>query len=104
MVRYVIIRETWLHYFGGIYDYYISDINFERLSAGDTTDSILETIFFTWCIFKLDCYVAFCHSCLIFIVANYIIHMGIQVVSWSCFCYITITSYFSDHIEEITYF
>ena len=59
LVRYVIDRETWLHDLGGISDSYLSGINFELLASGDTTESRLGMIFFTWCIFKLDCSVTF---------------------------------------------
>ena len=68
---------------GGIDASYLSDIHFERLSAGDTTECRLGMIFFTWCIVKLYCYVNLCSDFLILIVANYISHMGIKMISWS---------------------
>ena len=36
LVRYIIGGETWLNGFGVIYASYLSDIQFEQLSAGDT--------------------------------------------------------------------
>ena len=56
-VRYVINRETRLHYFGGYNVYYLSDIHFELLAAGYITVCILGLIFVTWCIVKLYCHV-----------------------------------------------
>ena len=44
---YLIVEETYLHGFGGISDSYISDIHFERLAAGYTTESRLGMIFVT---------------------------------------------------------
>ena len=38
--------------------------------------------FVTWCIVKLDFYVTLCSACRILIVANYISHMGIKMISW----------------------
>ena len=99
LVRYVIVRETWLNDLGVLADSYLSDIHFERLADGDKTDSRIGMIFVNWCIFKLGCYVNFCHACLILIVANDIIHQGIKVVSWRWrVCDINTTSEFSDHV------
>ena len=44
---------------GGLAISYISDIRFEQLSVGDTTECRLGIISVTWCIVKLDCYVTF---------------------------------------------
>ena len=100
LVRYVIGSDIWLHGFGNISASYLSDIHFERLAYGYTTDSIIGMIFVVWCIFKLDCYVTFCHACLILIVADYIIHMERKVVSWSWGVFdITMTSEFSGHVQ-----
>ena len=38
LVRWIIVRETWLHNFGGISVSYLSDILFEQLAAGDITE------------------------------------------------------------------
>ena len=76
LMRNVIDGDTRFHSLGrgGAFSYLL-DINFERLAARDTTECILGMIFVTWCFVKLDCYVTFCSSCLILIVANDIIHM-----------------------------
>ena len=82
LVRFIISRETWLNNFGGLAVSYISDIHFERLAAGDTTECRLGITFFTWCILKLYCYVTFCIACLILIADNYVIYMGIKIIFW----------------------
>ena len=93
-------------YFGEVFNWrvymvvsYLSDIHFERFSAGDTTESRLSMIFFTWCIVKLYCYVTLFKYCLILIVANGTSHMGRKMVSrrWGV-CDITMKSEFSDNI------
>ena len=38
LVRYVISGETWFHYFGGRDVSYISDLQYELIAAGDTTE------------------------------------------------------------------
>ena len=81
-MRYVIYRETWLHDFWGIAVSYISDINFERLAAGDTTECRIGVISVTWCIVKLYCYVTLCRACMILIVYNDIIHLGEKYIFW----------------------
>ena len=81
-MRYVIDRETQLHGFWGIDVSYLSDICFEQLSAGDTTECRLGMILFTCCIVELDYYVTFLSPCFILIVANYIRHMGRTIISW----------------------
>ena len=80
MVRYVIGRETWFHDFGGFAASYISEIHFERLAAGDTTECGLGMMFVNWCIVTLYCYVNFFHSCIIIIVAN-ISHTGRRIIA-----------------------
>ena len=100
LVSYVIDGETWLHDSGEIYVSYLSYIPFEWLDDGYTTECRLGMIFVTWCIVKLDCYVILCSACHILIVANYISHMGIQIISWRRVVgdVINITE-FSDHIQ-----
>ena len=73
-----------MHDFGGIAFPYTSDILFERLSDGDTTECRLGMTFVTWFIVKLDCYVTFCIDILIIVVDNDIIHMESKLISWNC--------------------
>ena len=88
-----------MHDLGGIYVYYLSYIPFERLDYVYTTECILGMRFVTWCIVKLDCYVTLCSACNILIVANYIRHLGIKIISWSWGVGdVTNTSEFSDQI------
>ena len=47
LLRYIIDGETWLYNFGRIDVYYLSDIQFERLAAGETTECRLGMIFCT---------------------------------------------------------
>ena len=99
LVSYVIVDEAWLHYFGGISASYISDIYFDKLPSGDTTESRLRMIFVTWCIVKLDCYIILFRACIIIIVANYISHMSRNIISWRrVVCYISVTPDFFYHI------
>ena len=94
-------------YFGEVFNWrvymvvsYLSDIHFERFSAGDTTESRLSMIFFTWCIVKLYCYVTLFSACHILIVANDISHLGIKMISWRCVVGdVTKPPDFSDHIH-----
>ena len=81
-MRYVIVREIWLHDFGRLAVSCLSDTQFKQLAAGDTTEFILGMVFSTWCIVKLDFYVNLCRDCIILIVANDISHMGIKMISW----------------------
>ena len=74
---------TFLHNLWGLDVSYLPDIPFELLDNGYTTDCKLGVIFVTWCIVKLDCYVNLFSACNILIVANYISHMGIKMISWS---------------------
>ena len=98
-MSYVIDGEKLLHDLGGVAVYYISDIHFELLDAGDTTKFIRGMIFFTWCIVKLNCYFTFFGACIILFVVNDIIHMGIKMISWIwVVCDVNTTSEFSDHI------
>ena len=77
-----------------------SDIPFERLDDGYTTKCRLCMIFVTWCIVKLYCYVALCSACHILILANYIRHLGIKMISCSWVVDdVTKTPEFSDHIQ-----
>ena len=80
LVIYVINGETWLHDLGQITVSYLSDIPFERLDDGYTTECRLVMRFFTWCIFKIDCYVTLCNYCSILVVSNDISHMGIKII------------------------
>ena len=50
----VIDGDTWLHDLGGGDVKYLSDIPFERLDDGYTTECTLGMIFFDWLIIKLD--------------------------------------------------
>ena len=100
LVSYVIDGEIWLYDLGGIYVSYISHIPFERLDYGYTTECRLGMRFVTWCIVKLDFYVTLCRACCILIVANYISHMGIKIISWIWLVGAVInTSDFSDLIQ-----
>ena len=83
MVSYVINEETQLHGLGGITLSYLSDIPFEQLDDGYTTECRPGMIFVTWYIVKLNCYVNFCHDYNIFIVANNISHIGVNRISWT---------------------
>ena len=57
-------------------------------------------IFVTWYIFKLDCYVILFSACNILIVANYISHMEIKMVSWRWVVGdVTKKPNFPDHIQ-----
>ena len=96
LVRYIIVREIWLHGLGGLVDSYLSDIIFDQLSAGDTTDCRLGMVYVTCCIVRLYRYVTFCHACIILFIVNYITHMGIKIISWSWgVCDVTMISDFS---------
>ena len=83
LVSYAIDGETWLHDLGGIDDYYLSDMHFERLDGGYTTDCRLGIQFFTWYIVKLDFNVTLCSTCNILIVANGISYPEMNMISWS---------------------
>ena len=54
LVWHIISGEIWLHCFGGDAVSYIPYINFERLTAEDTTNFRLGLIFGHWYIVKLD--------------------------------------------------
>ena len=82
LVSYVIDGETWSHDLGGLSVSYISDIPFERLYDGYTTDCRLGIRYVSLCIIMLDCYVTLCITCHMLIVANNIIHLGIKMISW----------------------
>ena len=99
LVSRVIDGETWFHDLGGLVVYYLSDIQFEQLDDGYTTEFILGVIFVTWCIVNLDYYVTLCRACHIIIVGDYIIHMGIKIISWRWVVGdVTNTPDFSNHI------
>ena len=83
LVSYVIDGETWLHDLWGIGVSYHSETPFERLDDGYTTECRLGMKFVTWCIVKLYCHVILCITCNIFIVSNYISHLGTKVISCS---------------------
>ena len=72
----------------------------EKLDDGYTTECRLGMIFVTWFIVKLDFYVTLCSACHILILANYISHMGIKMISqrWVVDD-VTKTPDFSDHIQ-----
>ena len=92
---------TWLHYLGRIYVSYLLDTPFGQLDYGFTTECRLVMIFFTWYIVKLDYYVTLCSAFHILILANYIIHLGIKMVSWSWVVGdVPKTPEFSYHIQE----
>ena len=76
LVSCVFNGETWLHDFGRLAVSYISDIPFEQLDDGYTTECIIGMIFVTWCIIKLDCYLTLCRSCHILILDNNISYLG----------------------------
>ena len=89
-----------MHDLGGIYVSYLSYITFKRIDDGYTTECRLGMRFFTWCIFELDCYVTLFSACNILIVANYISHLGIKMISWRWVVGdVTKTPEFSDHIQ-----
>ena len=99
-MSHVIDGETWLHDLGVIYVSYLSCIPFERLDDRKTTECRLGVRFVTWCIVKLYCYVILCSACHILIVANYISHLGIKMISWIwLFGDVTNTPEFSYHIQ-----
>ena len=98
-VSYVIDGETWFYDLGGLAVYYLLDTFFEWPDDGYTTECRLGIRFLTWCVIKLYCYVPLCRACNILIVANNIIHLGIQMISWICLAGdVTKTSDFYDHI------
>ena len=78
----VIYGERWLNYLGGLAISYLSDIPIEKLDDGYKAECRLCIIFVTWCIVKLDCYVTLFGTCNIITVYNYIINMGIKMISW----------------------
>ena len=91
--------ETWLHDLGGIDISYHSETPFERLNDGYTYECRLGMRFVTWCIVKLYLYVTLCITFHILVVYNYIIHLGIKVISWSSVVVdVTKIPDFSDHI------
>ena len=99
-VGYVIDGGKWLHDLGGLDVSYNSYKSFERLNDGYKTECRLGMIFVTWCIVKLYCHVNLCISCHILILSNYIIHLGIKVISCSCLVGDeTNIQDFSDHIQ-----
>ena len=81
LVSSVIDGETWLNDLGGLYVSYLSDIHFGQLYDGCTTECRIGMLFFTWCVIKLNCYVNLCSACSVLIIANYISHTGIKMVS-----------------------
>ena len=100
LVSHVIDGETQLHDLGGISVSYLSYIPFELLDDGYTNECRIGMIFVTWCIFKLYCYVTLFSACHILIVANYISHLGIKMISWRWLIGdVTKTPEFSDHIQ-----
>ena len=89
-----------MHDLGGISVPYLSYTPFERLYYGYTTECRLGMRFVTWCIVKLDCYVTLLSAYHILIVSNYIIHLGIKMISWIWVVGdVTKTPDFSDHIQ-----
>ena len=91
-------------YRGG-YVSYLSYIPFEQLDYGYTTECIFGMKFFTWCIVKLYCYVTLCSAFHILILANYISHICIKMISWSwLFGDVTKTPDFYDLIQVNVYF
>ena len=100
LVSRLIDGQTQLRDLGGIYVSYLSYIPFERLDDGYTTECRLGMRFVTWCIIKLDCHVTLFRACHVLIVANYISHPGIKMISW-CWVFgdLTKTPDFSDHIQ-----
>ena len=81
-MSYLIGEDAWLHDFWGIYVSCISGIHFGQVTAGDTTRCRLGVVFASWCIVKLDFYVVFCSTILVLVVSNYIMNMGIKMISW----------------------
>ena len=75
----VIDGDTRLHDLGGFCDSYLSEIPFEKLYYGYTTECRLGMIFVTWCIVKLDFYITLCRAFHMPIVDNDIIHIGIKL-------------------------
>ena len=105
LVSHVIDWETRLHDLGGGYVSYLSYIPFEKLDDGYTTECRLGMRFVTWCIFKLDCHVTLFSACHILIVANYISHLGIKIISCRWVVgYVTKTPEFSDHKQVNCFF
>ena len=89
-----------MHDLGGIYASYLSYIPFELIYDGYTTECSLGMRFVSWCIVKLDCYVTLFIAYHILIVANYINHLGIKIISWRWVVGdVTNTPDFSDHIQ-----
>ena len=88
LVSRLIDGDTWLHDLGGVSVSYISYIPFERLDDGYKTECRLGMRFVTWCIVKLYCYVTLCSAFHILILANYISHMEIKMISWIYLSYI----------------
>ena len=73
---------------------------FEQLDDGYKTECRLGMGFVTWCIFKLDFYITLFKACRILIVANYISHLGIKMISWIWVAGdVTKTPDFSDPIQ-----
>ena len=100
LVSHVIDGETWSHDLGGISVYYISYITFERLDDGYTNECRIGMIFVTLCILKLDFYVTLCRAFHIINVANDIIQLGINMISWSWVVGdLTKTPDFSDRMQ-----
>ena len=96
----IIDEDKWFNDLGQNSVSYLWYIPCEQIDYGYTTECRLGMIFFTWCIFKFDCYVTLCSSCHIFIVANNISHIGIKKIS--CIWVVgdvTNTPDFSDHIQ-----
>ena len=86
LVSYAINVETQFRDLGWISVSYLSDIPFEQLDDGYTTECKIVMRFVTWCIFKLDCYVTLYSYYHVLIVANDISHMGIKTIFliWTC--------------------
>ena len=101
LVSYVIAGDTWLNNFGRLDVSYFSDIHFERISFGGTTECRLGIIFLIWCIVNLYFFNNFCSAFLILVLSNYIRNLWNKMISWiSGGCYVTMTSEFSDHIKK----
>ena len=99
LVSHVINWETWLHALGMLYTSYNSDTSIEQLDDGYKTECRLRMSFFPCCIVKLYCHVSLCVNFHILIVSNYIIHLGIKVISWIWLVGdVTKIPDFSDHI------
>ena len=100
MVSHVIDGETWLHDLGGGYVSYHSYIPLERLDDGYTTECILGMISVTWFIVQLDFYITLWSTFHLLVIANYISHLGIKMISWIWIVGdVTNTPDFSDHIQ-----